>query len=167
LIRIRNGQPEEIHLLQRIEQQAAERFASIGMRQLEITGAAVLEERARQGRLLVAEVDAVAAGFVIFSEVDDSAYIEELDVHPDFAGQRLGARLIDQVEAWANREGLAALTLSTFRYVPWNAPYYARLGFTVITGEIGPRLAAIAREHAAKAFDIAPRVFMRRLLGDG
>jgi hypothetical protein len=34
-----------------------------------------------------------------------------------------------ELHAWAQRHGLAALTLTTFTDVPWNMPYYERLGF--------------------------------------
>ena len=40
---------------------------------------------------------------------------------------------------------LPAVTLTTFRDVPWNAPFYARLGFRVIEA-LSPGLQAI-RDH--------------------
>jgi hypothetical protein len=45
---------------------------------------------------------------------------------------------------------VAALTLTTFRDVPWNAPYYARLGFEVFAREHwGPAMRQrVAREAA-------------------
>lgn len=117
--------------------------------------------------MLVAELDNSVAGFAMFTEVDGCAYIEELDVLPAYAGRGIGAALIDQVGNWARRSGLKALTLSTFRDVPWNAPYYARLGFQLIAAtDIGPGLTAICAEHAANGLNIRPRVCMRRLFGN-
>jgi hypothetical protein len=47
--------------------------------------------------------------------------------------------------------------------VPWNAPYYARLGFEVVEpGAYGPELAALVREEAARIPGDAPRVGLRR-----
>jgi len=34
-------------------------------------------------------------------------------------------------DEWAETKRLAGLTLTTFAEVPWNAPYYDRLGFLV------------------------------------
>jgi GNAT superfamily N-acetyltransferase len=68
-------------------------------------------------------------GFVMFRPVEDRAYVEQLDVLPAFAGRRIGAALLDAVAERARAAGLEGLSLSTFREVPWNAPYYRRLGF--------------------------------------
>lgn len=40
--------------------------------------------------------------------------------------------LLDTAAAWAQQHGLAALTLTTYANVPWNAPYYERLGFRIM-----------------------------------
>jgi hypothetical protein len=69
--------------------------------------------------------------------------------------------LIDEVGRWAAGRGLPALTLSTFRNVVFNGPYYARLGFRELV-EITPGLAEIQREETAMGLDPAERVFMRR-----
>ena len=55
------------------------------------------------------------------------------------------------------------LTLSTFRSVPWNAPYYARLGFAELpAAELTPGLTEILAAETAFGLDPAERVFMRR-----
>ena len=40
----------------------------------------------------------------------------------------------DEVVAWAAEHGYDALTLATYRDVPWNGPFYASEGFV----EVGP-----------------------------
>jgi hypothetical protein len=59
--------------------------------------------------------------------------------------------------------GFAAITLTTFRDVAWNGPYYERCGFrTLDPDEVTPGL-AVLREHEAKeGLDEWPRVCMRR-----
>jgi hypothetical protein len=55
------------------------------------------------------------------------------------------------------------VTLTTFRDIPWNAPYYARLGFSELPADAwgaGMR-ALVARERRAIPGD-APRVAMIR-----
>jgi hypothetical protein len=51
------------------------------------------------------------------------------------------------------------VTLTTFRDVPWNAPYYERLGFQAIADN-SPGLAEIMREEASRGLDPATRVAM-------
>ena len=71
--------------------------------------------------------------------------------------------MIDHVDSWAAAEGLAALTLSTFRSVPWNAPYYARLGFVELpVGELTAGLRGVLAAETAFGLDPDSRVFMRR-----
>ena len=47
--------------------------------------------------------------------------------------------LIEHVAGWARAHGSPALTLTTFTEVPWNAPYYERLGFRPWRGPRSPR----------------------------
>ena len=54
------------------------------------------------------------------------------------------------------------MTLTTFRDVPWNAPFYERLGFCVLdSSELTPELDAVVREEAARGLDRDRRVVMR------
>jgi GNAT superfamily N-acetyltransferase len=163
---LRPARTAEIETLRGIEKAAATRLLGTDLAWVagdEPTEAAALAERIADGRCLIAARDDRPVGFVIFEIVDDTAHVEELDVLPDHAGHRLGARLIDAVAAWAAQRGLPALTLSTFRDVPWNAPYYRRLGFTDIPmGELTPGLAEIRAHHREKGLVDDLRVFMRR-----
>jgi hypothetical protein len=60
-------------------------------------------------------------------------------------------------------EGIAALTLTTFSQVPWNAPYYERCGFRCLDeAELTPGLRAIRRHEAEMGLDRWPRLCMRR-----
>jgi hypothetical protein len=61
------------------------------------------------------------------------------------------------------RGRFTALSLATFRTVPWNAPYYARLGFVELSrAEAGPEHEASWRQQAANGLDMAQRLFMTR-----
>ncbi|HEX3960074.1 MAG TPA: GNAT family N-acetyltransferase, partial [Trebonia sp.] len=63
----------------------------------------------------------------------------------------------------AAADGLAALTLTTFASVPWNAPYYRRCGFRVLDDEeLTSGLRAIRHDEAELGLDRWPRVCMRR-----
>jgi 4-diphosphocytidyl-2-C-methyl-D-erythritol kinase len=73
--------------------------------------------------------DGVPVGMVIASLREGAVYIEELDVLPEHGRRGLGARPLGRVCAWARAQGHPAVTLSTFRDVPWNGPFYRRHGF--------------------------------------
>ena len=86
-----------------------------------------------------------------------------MSVHPDHARRGLGRQLIDHAAAWATREGLAGLTLTTYADVPWNAPYYARLGFATLgEDDLTDGLRAVRTHEIARGLDKWPRVTMRR-----
>ena len=165
---IRSGRLEETFVYQEIERRAAQRFRAIGMAEIaegRPTASSDLADHLRDGRLFVAAADA-PVGFILYRPVDTSAYIEELDVLPEHAGRGIGAALIGRVAEAAVEAGLSTLLLSTFRDVPWNAPYYERIGFRVLDEEaLSPAMRKIRDEHIAKGLDESRRVFMRRRLG--
>ncbi|WP_206604336.1 hypothetical protein [Arthrobacter pityocampae] len=75
---------------------------------------------------------------------------------------------VDDLASLPDRQqGCSALTLTTFADVPWNAPYYARLGFAIVAPErLTPGLRAVRDHEAAVGLDAWHRVAMRRPLGD-
>lgn len=70
-----------------------------------------------------------AVAFLAARIAGDRLHIDELDVRQDHQGQGLGRQLLAHAKAEALVRGLARLSLTTFRNIPWNAPYYARFGF--------------------------------------
>jgi GNAT superfamily N-acetyltransferase len=101
-------------------------------------------------------------GFAIVHILDSSVHLHELDVHPKHARQGLGRRLIDGVAQWARAQGASALTLTTFSDVPWNGPYYARLGFrTLDATTLSPALRRILREEVRAGLPMAQRICMQ------
>jgi len=64
---------------------------------------------------------------------------------------------------WAASNGHASVTLSTFRDVPWNQPFYARLGFEIVPpAQFSPALRAIVEDETRRGLDPRRRVVMRR-----
>jgi GNAT superfamily N-acetyltransferase len=118
----------------------------------------------RDGRAWVwAEGDEPPVAYLIADWVDGDAHIAQVSVHPDAAGRRLGRALIEHVAHWAGERGAAAVTLTTFTEVPWNGPYYAKLGFrTVPEAELTEGLRRIRAAEAAHGLDRWPRAVMRR-----
>jgi GNAT superfamily N-acetyltransferase len=101
-------------------------------------------------------------GFGIVHLHDESVHLHELDVHPHYARQGLGRRLIAVIADWARARGATALTLTTFADVPWNGPYYARLGFrTLDVTVLSPALQAVRQHEAAAGLPMAQRICMQ------
>ena len=54
---------------------------------------------------------------------------------PEHMRKGVGSRLIETVCRWARDAGHAKITLSTFRDVPWNRPFYESRGFQVVDAQ--------------------------------
>ncbi|GAB7038544.1 MULTISPECIES: GNAT family N-acetyltransferase [Catenuloplanes] len=163
---IRLATASDLPFLPPIEVAAGAAFTAVNMWEIAADAPPGPDELARyqrDGRAWVALRDAVPAGYLLAARVDGAAHVEQVTVHPDHAGQRIGAALIDRCAAWGRSWGARRTTLTTFADVPWNAPYYERLGFTVVPARaLTPGLAAIRAAEAARGLDRWPRVAMSR-----
>jgi GNAT superfamily N-acetyltransferase len=165
--RIRLARPDEVTRLRKIEDEAGKMFSGLGLIDDALDGSFPLDELARL--LVVGQVwvscleDDLPVGMVIVSVREGAAYIEEMDVLPAHGRQGIGARLLTSVCAWAHAEGLTVVTLSTFRDVPWNGPFYRKHGFRELwPSEWTPGMWAIREKEARHGLHTDARVFMRR-----
>jgi GNAT superfamily N-acetyltransferase len=94
---------------------------------------------------LLAVAGRPALGSVRVEIVDGTAHIAQLSVRPKFMKQGIGRSLVEYACTWAASHGYDAITLCTFTEVPWNAPFYATLGFAEV-GDPGPGLRALRDE---------------------
>ncbi|MEV0641288.1 GNAT family N-acetyltransferase [Streptomyces sp. NPDC050619] len=166
-MRIRPATAGELPLLQDIERAAGAPFRDLGMAEIaehEPPAPDVLERYRRTGRLWVAADDRdLPVAYLICEPVDGALHVEQVSVHPDAARRGVGRTLLAFAADRAREEGLAGLTLTTFTEVPWNAPYYTRLGFRVLDeAELTPGLRGIRAAEAEHGLDRWPRVCMRR-----
>ncbi|MBW4457630.1 MAG: GNAT family N-acetyltransferase [Nostoc indistinguendum CM1-VF10] len=53
----------------------------------------------------------------------------QIDVAPEHGQRGIGSALVGTVCTWAKQQGYRIVSLSTFRDIPWNAPFYSKLGF--------------------------------------
>lgn len=166
-MRIRPVSEAELGEMADIERSAGLAFHAVGMSEIaddEPPGPAELDGFRRAGLAWVA-VDGAdrPMAYLVAEPVDGNLHIEQVSVHADAAGRGWGRSLIDHAGAHAARLGLAALTLTTFGAVPWNAPYYRRLGFrTMREDELTPGLREIRRREADHGLDRWPRECMIR-----
>ena len=166
-LNIRRSQDKDIDLLPELESRAGALFRTIGMDNIangEPTSAAAYREIHLNGLLWIsADAEDRPAGFLAAKILDGCAYIHEISVNPDHQGKKIGKKLIDHFCAWAASRGYPCMTLSTFSNVPWNGPYYAKLGFTEIDGkDLGPEHRSVREAEIAGGLDGTLRIFMRR-----
>jgi GNAT superfamily N-acetyltransferase len=131
-------------VVRRIEHAAAARFAGVGMPEIARgngMSSELVQIFVRRGGLFLMLCGKRPVGFVAACTLDGAGHVAELDVVPKHAGKKLGSRLIDTAADWARAKGCELLTLTTYRDIPWNAPYYARLGFRECA------LEGLGREH--------------------
>lgn len=92
-----------------------------------------LRRATARGLLLVAEECDTVAGFVAAAPAWGTLYIEEFSVALPRQRRGLGRALLAALEHRAWALGIPALTLTTDRALPWNAPLYARMGFVAVS----------------------------------
>ncbi|SCU73781.1 Acetyltransferase [Cupriavidus necator] len=163
---IRLAAADEVLRLADIELAAAALFPDAdlpALLRLVSTPVPVLATAQREARLWVAERDGDLAGFALASRNSEYAYLDEMDVHPDHGRRGIGRALVGTVQGWARAGGSHSLNLTTFAHLPWNAPFYASLGFRQLRDdELCPLLAdALAAQRAA---GLRQRVAMRQVL---
>jgi GNAT superfamily N-acetyltransferase len=130
---IRLPRRHEIGRLPAIENAADRRYARVGLPRVLVmppASVASLEQGRRAGRLWIAtESHGRAVGFALMTLRAGHAWLDQLSVLDDWQGCGFGTALIDRTADAARTLGYRALYLSTYRGVPWNAPFYARRGF--------------------------------------
>ncbi|MEL7444611.1 MAG: GNAT family N-acetyltransferase [Pseudomonadota bacterium] len=97
----------------------------------------------KQGHCLAAMSGERLVGIAAARRVERELHLHELSVAREFQRRRIGATLLEALKIDARNTGIRAITLHTYRDIPWNAPFYARHGFVTIEDlDAYPRLAA-------------------------
>jgi GNAT superfamily N-acetyltransferase len=163
--RIGFARPTDVHVLRDIELASARLLEGYAPESVlaEATSLADLRQAEHERLLWVALHGDSPVGFAHLRLLEPNAvHLQELDVHPDHGRRGIGTRLVNAVCGWAEASGYGAVTLTTFRDVPWNMPFYARLGFEEIPAErMGPALRSILDLEIRSGLDGARRVAMR------
>ena len=163
---ITSARASDLPLLPAIELAAATLLAGHAPASVlaETTTQADLEDAQSRGHLWVALADGVPVGFAHIEVLEPGiAHLEEIDVHPGHGRRGLGRRLVINVCRWAAINGYSYVTLTTFRDVPWNMPFYARLGFERIQpADLSTALQSVIDDETQRGLDPGRRVAMRR-----
>jgi len=167
--KITAARPNDLPLLPAIELAAARLLAGHAPESVlnEATSQEDLKDAQSHGHLWVALANDVPVGFAHVEVLDPVvAHLKEIDVLPEHRRHGLGRKLVTTICAWAATAGYRSVTLTTFRDVPWNMPFYARLGFEVIPSEeFSPALFSILHDETRRGLDPTRRVAMRRSCG--
>ena len=169
---IRLAREEDLSYIPTIEAAAAKQFEPYAA-QLEIsvdllsglTPMSFLKRAQAEKRIWVAIADAQPVGFIVAKLLQESYFIVELDVLPAYGRQGIGAALIDRCCEGARSQSQKQITLTTFRYVPWNIPFYRQQGFEILPPDLWPyEIKAIVQHEARYGFAQRHRVVMHKLL---
>lgn len=167
---IARARPEHVDFLPEVERAAAALFEGLSPDSVleDTTDLEDFREAQAAGQLWVALADDVPCGFALVEVLaDGSLHLEEMDVSPAHGRRGLGTALLATVKEWAAAEGHQTLTLTTFRHVRWNMPFYARHGFREVPREsLSTELRAIVADEATRELVPARRVVMRCELAD-
>lgn len=166
---IERAAPEHLAALADIELRAATRFHGWEVPPdvfAEATPLATFESALGRGHLWVALAPTgECVGFALVERSGERLHLAELDALPEHGGRGVGRALVGAIERWASENGVEELTLTTYREVPWNAPFYMRLGFAIIEpAELDADLSARRAVETERGLDSMPRVAMRKRL---
>ncbi|WP_300378997.1 GNAT family N-acetyltransferase [Henriciella sp.] len=168
-IRVGSGKHEEIDRLIAIDKAASTLFAPTGLLSAEALNdhvpASAFEHALDAGWLYVARLKTeIPIGFVMATTYGDDLYIEQISVDPIHGRRGAGRALMAHIEAEAKTKGVSALTLSTFRDLKWNAPFYRSLGYECLEpANIASYMLAIEEEQS-QHMDVNARTFMKKRL---
>ena len=167
--RIRLARADEVARIRQIEDEAGTMFSGLGLIDEALDPSFPLDAVARligERQVWVAcQEDDVPVGMVIASVREGAAYIEELDVVPAHGRRGLGSRLVECVCEWAKACEYRTVTLSTFRDLPWNGPFYRKRGFRDLSpADWTADMHAIREREVQHGLRVDTRVFMRRVM---
>jgi len=166
---LRAGTEADINALLQVERRAAELLLGHGAYDLfamHSLSPQNLRDGIAYGILHVAEVGGEAVGFALCGEVDGYAHLFEMDVVPEHGRRGIGSALLESVCNEAASRGFSAMTLTTLRDVPWNAPFYSERRFAELSEDKwGKQLAEIVARERMLGFPMQLRVVMERKLG--
>lgn len=164
--RITAARPHDVQLLPAIELAAVDMFVGHVADSIPhgVTSEQPFRDAQAHGLLWVALAHDSPVGFAHVELFEPGvAHLEELDVHPDHGRRGLGRQLVTAVCGWAATSGFDAVTLTTFRDVAWNMPFYATMGFEEVPmRQLSPALTALVQREAQRGLEPAWRVVMRR-----
>ena len=160
---IREATPDDLASMLRVESAARGQLAAVG---IDLAGLDVGEfhEDLAWDMAMVAEVDGELVGLVRATTDQDRVIVDQLSVDPAWGRQGIGTHLLEHLAMAAANRGFQRLVGTTFVSVTFNAPFYQRLGATIVPDVVlGQRRGvehAIGLDHLGErvvvSFELAP-----------
>jgi GNAT superfamily N-acetyltransferase len=140
---LRVAKVDEIDVLCDIDRDASRLFDQAG---LELTFPNDLEFAAAECRrwleclrsgttLLASNRSGEVVGFAALRVLDGEPYLEQLSVRLQAMRKGIGTALLDAAARVAARTRARFIWLTTYRHLPWNAPFYEKAGFRTVPAE--------------------------------
>jgi GNAT superfamily N-acetyltransferase len=173
--RVRPARGNEVGELQNIDLASATLFRGTGLIDFGPLGEPeqpIPEDRLRKGfgdGLIWVAVDQLdeLVGFALCSDRGEDLYLDQLSVLPRHGRQGLGTRLVRRCLQEAEARSFRRVSLSTFRKVPWNGPFYRKLGFREIPVWRLQDWQLEIRELQKQTMEVKLRCFMQRSVKRG
>lgn len=147
---IRPARPSEAALARALDDDACALYAEAGVAIDETTDPAFFEqetghwtEAAHEGRMLLAcSREGEPIGFASLGLVDGEPHLQQVSVRRAWMKRGAGRALVTRAIRWSVQSGV--LWITTWAHLPWNAPWYERMGFErVADADCGPALRAV------------------------
>ena len=167
-MRLRRATPADAAIFTELEQSAGLAFRADSEIAWLADAANLPAERYREiiaeGWSWIAEDEqAVPVAFAAATLDGEELHLWELNVHIDHQRRGIGRALLQLLLFEAAAAAIPAMTLTTFRDLPWNAPFYRSLGFELVDAvQLDPRLAELLAEEARRGLPAIRRCAMRR-----
>lgn len=159
------GRKTDFTTLQNIQLAAGHLFYNIGMSHIAENPSTDIEgflATIKNSSVLVARFDVNIVGFALIYRVGNDCHLEQMSVAPEHARRGFGSEILQYLIDKCRRQQLSRLTLSTFRNVPWNEPFYSKAGFRSISqNNLTGYLKAVWQTEDANGLDMTQRTIMR------
>lgn len=168
---IRTAERSELAALPAVEAASGAAFRDLGMDLVAdgpVVPAETFGDAQGDDRVVVAVADGIVVGFVWLEPLDGALHVQQISVLPAYGRRGIGSRLMRAAVEVARERGVGRMTLTTYRDVPFNGPFYASLGWSVVPDqEMTPGLVATRRREAAAGLDRWPRQAMAATVRSG
>ncbi len=131
-IQIRRAEPEDAALVARVLHESFVEYEALYTSEgfaATVLNAGLVQQRMNEGRVWIASRECNAVGTVAAVVKGDSLYMRGMAVVPAARGVRLGAQLLELVDAWAREQTCARVFLSTAPFLSAAIRLYERSGF--------------------------------------
>ncbi len=175
-VQVRLAQPGDVDVLVDIDDDATTLYASYGLDlQAPQDGAFAAFAHAERDRwraaaargrvYLAVDAERRAVGFAALDILDHAPYLDQLAVRRTDMRRGIGRLLLAHAMGWAVQRDGSALWLTTYAHLPFNGPYYERLGFVPIPEDAcGPDVRQRLEEQRRVLPAPGERVAMRRAI---